>query len=173
MVNGVNGNNVATPFNDGSLVFFGVTGSSSGMTGTCLINNCTIRGGFQRNVAMDNSVGTLNLTVNNNIIRNTNANFGDDGLFIEADTSATVNAIVTNNAFAAHGGDHFNLSPLNSAILTLTFTGNAMAGGHNTGLGQGIFVFGSAFNGSLTYNISNNGTDGVRNGPPSRWSIIC
>ncbi len=36
-----------------------------------------------------------------------------------------------------------------------------MSGGHATGLGQGILVFGAAFNGTLTYNISNNGTAAV------------
>ncbi|MCC6454022.1 MAG: tandem-95 repeat protein [Caldilineaceae bacterium] len=161
VVNGSNGTNVATPYNDGSLVFFGVTGASAGMTGNSSITNSTIRGGWQRNIAIDNSTGTLNLTVSNNTIRNTSPTFGDDGLFIEADTTANITAIVTNNTFAAHGGDHFNLSLLNNAVVDLTFTGNALSGGHATGLGQGIFILGGAFNGSLTYDISNNGTDAV------------
>ena len=72
--------------------------------------------------------------------------------------SATLN--VTNNTFAAHGGDHFNLSLLGSPTVDLTFSGNSWSGGHPIGLGQGLFVLGATFNGAFTYDILNNGTVG-------------
>ena len=55
---------------------------------------------------------------------------------------------------------------VNSAVVDVTITGNTLhgnytgtpEGNHPIGLGQGIFLFGAAFNGTATYNISNNGT---------------
>jgi len=172
LVDGTNGTNVSTPFNDGSLVFFGVTGSSSGMTGTSSITNSTIQGGFQRNVAIDNSVGTLNLTVTGNTIRRTSDAAGDDGFFLEADTTANVTVAITNNTFRRHGGDHINLTMVNVAVMDATITGNTLdgnytgtpEGNHPIGLGQGIFLFGAAFNGTFTYDVSNNTIKGNRQG---------
>ena len=169
LVDGANGTNVATPFNDGSFVFFGVTGSSPGMTGTSAITNSTIQGGHQRNIAIDNSVGTLNLSVSGNTIRRTSDASGDDGFFLEADTSANVTLAITNNTFARHGGDHINVTMVNNAVVNATITGNTLhgnytgtpEGNHPIGLSQGIFLFGAAFNGTVTYNISNNGTVAV------------
>ena len=169
LVDGANGTNVSTPFNEGSLVFFGVTGTSSGMTGTSSITNSTIQGGQQRNIAIDNSVGTLNLTVNGNTIRRTSDAAGDDGFFLEADTTANVTLGITNNTFARHGGDHINVTMVNNAVVDVTITGNSLhgnytgtpEGNHPIGLGQGIFLFGAAFNGTATYNISDNGTVAV------------
>ena len=169
LVDGSNGTNVATPFNDGSLVFFGVTGTSSGMTGTSSITNSTIQGGFQRNIAIDNSVGTLNLTVTGNTIRRTSDAAGDDGFFLEADTTANVTLTISNNTFARHGGDHINVTMVNNAVVDVSITGNTLhgnytgtpEGNHPIGLGQGIFLFGAAFNGTVTYNVSNNGTVAV------------
>ena len=166
LVDGANGNNVNTPFNEGSFVFFGVTGSSSGMTGTSAITNSTIQGGFQRNIAIDNSVGTLNLTVSGNTIRRTSDAAGDDGFFLEADTTANVTVVISNNTFARHGGDHINITMVNNAVVDATITGNTLhgnytgtpEGNHPIGLGQGIFLFGANFNGTFTYNVSNNGT---------------
>jgi hypothetical protein len=153
VVSGVNGTNVASPFNDSSLLFIGLTGTSS-------ITNNAVTGGFFRNIHIDNSSGTLNLTVNNNSIHHTGATQGDDGLFIEADTTANMTLNVTNNTFAAHGGDHFNLSLLNSPTVDLNFTGNLWSGGHAIGLGQGLFILAGTFNGTFTYDILNNGTVG-------------
>ena len=172
LVDGANGTNVATPFNDGSLVFHGVTGVSSGMTGTSAITNSTISGGHQRNISIDNSVGTLNLTINNSAIKRTSDAAGDDGLLIEADTSANVTVAITNNTFARHGGDHINLSLVNNAVMDATISGNTLHGNytgtpegdHPIGLGQGIFILGGSFNGTFTYDILNNTIKGNRQG---------
>jgi hypothetical protein len=152
VVNGVNGTNVASPYSDGSISF-------DNLSGTSAITNTAVAGGYQRNFRVDNTTGTLTLTVNNNSIHNTGAAFGDDGLFVEIG-GGTATLIVTNNTFAAHGGDHFNLSLLGSPTVALTFTGNFWTGGHAIGLGQGLFILAASFNspGTLTYNISNNGT---------------
>src|ERR1043165_6685335 len=154
VVQGTNGTNVASPFRDSSIRFDQLTGTNS-------INNSLITGGFQHNLLIDNQSGTSQITVTANTIKNTNAVTGDDGFQLEAETTAVVNAFITNNSFAAHGGDHFNLSLINNANVDLTFTGNAFAGGHAVGLGQGLFILGANFNGSFNYDISNNGTAAV------------
>ena len=151
VINGTNGTNVSSPFRDSSIRFDQLTGTNS-------ITNSVISGGFQHNLLIDNQSGTSQITVSGNTIKNTNAVTGDDGFQLEAETTAVVNAFVTNNSFSAHGGDHFNLSLINSADVDLTFTGNAFAGGHAVGLGQGLFILGANFNGSFNYDISNNGT---------------
>ena len=152
VVNGVNGTNVATPFNDGSISF-------DNLSGTSAITNSAVAGGYQRNIRVDNTTGTLNLTVNNDSIHNTGNVAGDDGLFVEVG-GGTATLTVTNNTFAAHGGDHFNLSLLGSPTVDLTFSGNSWSGGHPIGLGQGLFILGATFNGAFTYDILNNGTVG-------------
>ncbi len=162
VIDGANGTNVSSPFNDGSMIFNGLTGTSS-------ITASTIRGGHQRNVNVDNSSGTLNLTVNGNTIKRTSDAAGDDGFHLEADTSANVTVAITNNTFARHGGDHINLSLVNNAVVDATITGNTLhgnyagtpEGNHPIGLGQGIFILGASFNGTFTYEVSGNGTVGV------------
>ena len=142
---------MASPFRDSSIRFDQLTGTNS-------ITNSLISGGFQHNILIDNQSGTSQITVSGNTIRTTNAATGDDGFHLEAETTAVVNAFITNNSFSVHGGDHFNLSLINNADVDLTFTGNAFAGGHAIGLGQGLFILGATFNGTFNYDISNNGT---------------
>jgi hypothetical protein len=80
-----------------------------------------------------------------------------------------VTLAITNNTFARHGGDHINVTMLNNAVVDLTITGNTLhgnytgtpEGNHPIGLSQGIFIFGATFDGTCTYEISNNGTVGV------------
>ncbi len=151
VVQGTNGTNVASPFRDSSIRFDQLTGTNS-------ITNSLITGGFQHNILMDNQSGTSQITVSGNTIKNTSAAVGDDGFQLEAELTAVVNAFITNNSFSAHGGDHFNLSMINNANVDLTFTGNAFAGGHAVGLGQGLLLFGATFDGTFNYDVSNNGT---------------
>jgi uncharacterized repeat protein (TIGR01451 family) len=151
VVNGVNGTNASTSFRDSSVRFDQVTGTVS-------ITNSLLTGGWQHNLLIDNQSGTATVNVNGCTIKNNSAAAGDDGFQLEAETTAVVNAFVTNNSFSAHGGDHFGLTLINSADVDLTFTGNSFAGGHAIGLGQGLFIFGSNFNGTFNYDISNNGT---------------
>jgi len=154
VVSGVNGTNVATPFNDGSLSF-------DNLSGTSAVTNSAVSGGYQRNIRVDNTTGALTLTLHNNSIHNTSNAAGDDGVLVEVGGgTATVN--VTSNSFSAHGGDHFNLSLLGSPTVDLTFTGNFWSGGHPIGLGQGLFILAASFNspGAFTYDILNNGTVG-------------
>ena len=64
VVGGVNGTNAAAPFEDGSISF-------DNLSGTSAITNSAITGGYLRNVRVDNTTGALTLTVNANSIHNT------------------------------------------------------------------------------------------------------
>jgi hypothetical protein len=165
LIDGVNGTNVTTPVNDGSVTFLGLTGTSS-------ITNSTIKGGRQRNVNITNSSGTANITISGNTIRDTSALAGgDDNLFIQADTTATITAHVTGNTFKNSYGDHFQSVAQDSATMTLVFTGNffsaadaawTVAGGGQGVLGGGVTISGGAAGSTehMNFNISNNGSSG-------------
>jgi uncharacterized repeat protein (TIGR01451 family) len=157
LVDGQNGSNSNSPFRDSSIRFNGLFGSSS-------FTNSDISGGFLRNIEITNTSGSLNLTVDNCSIHDTGAapfsggSSGDDGLFVENQLTANITAHITNNTFARHGGDHFNGSLSGTGTVSYVITGNKYSGGHPVGLGQGFFILAASFNGTFTYNISNNGS---------------
>ena len=161
LIDGVNGTNVATPFNDGSI-------NLDRVVGTIAITGSDISGGFQRNIKIDHPAtdasATATITITGNTIHDTSAAFGDDGIGIEAENSDNYTINVSNNAFARHGGDHINVTMINSAVVDVTISGNTLVGGHPVGLGQGIIVFGASWNGSGTYDVLNNTINGNRQG---------
>ncbi|HWQ33421.1 MAG TPA: MBG domain-containing protein [Blastocatellia bacterium] len=158
LVDGANGTSNAT---DDGAIYFGGGGAGTGLYGTVSITNCDISGGWEDNFHVDNSDGTLNLTLTGCNIHDNSASGGNDGLFVEADTTASVTVTANNNTFSGHAGDHFQASAINSATLSVTFQNNNLSGGHPNALGQGITIGGSAFNGSLSYNVSNNTMTGT------------
>jgi hypothetical protein len=165
LVDGINGTNQNGPFTESSISF-------AELTGTSLITTSEVSGGFARNIAIDNTNGTLDLTISSCNIHNTGNAAGDDGLFLEfGDPTVTPSAVatlhVTNNTFSAHGGDHFDLSLFGSPTVSLVFTGNAGSPGapvHPIGLGQNYRVLGASFGGTFTYDISTNTINGSRQG---------
>jgi hypothetical protein len=132
-------------------------------TGTVNILGTEISGGYNGNIAIDNSSGTTNLNFLNNTIQNTNDAFTGDGFNLEADTTAIVLANISNNTFTNNDGDNFNLSLINNAQVDLTFNNNDLNGGTGK-LGAGIFILGASFDGTLEYDISNNSVDGSNQG---------
>jgi Bacterial Ig domain/FG-GAP-like repeat len=161
IINGLNGNNVATPFNDGSLSFIGTPSTGFGLSGSVAILDNEITGGRQRNVSIDNATGTMNINFLRNFVHHTQASpNGDDGFAIEVDTSAVMFANISNNTFTAHGGDHFNLSLINNANADLTFANNDLNGGFAGALGQGLFILGASYNGTFKYDITGNDVQG-------------
>ncbi|MCM3905164.1 MAG: Ig-like domain-containing protein [Pyrinomonadaceae bacterium] len=159
-----NGTNQNGPFTESSISFLE-------LTGTCLITTSEVSGGFAKNIGIDNTTGTLDLTVSSCNIHNTGNAAGDDGLFIELGDPAAPAAVgtlhVTNNTFSAHGGDHFDLSLFGSPTASLVFTGNAGSPGspvHPIGLGQNFRVLGASFGGTFTYDVSTNTVNGSRQG---------
>ena len=136
------------------------------VTGNVNILNTEVSGGFLGNVRLDNQSGTTNLNFLNNNIHDTNAGFTGDGFNLEAETTATVLANISNNVFTNNDGDDFNLSLINSAVFDLTFNNNDINGvaGTTGKLGAGVFILGASFNGTLEYDISNNNVQGTNQG---------
>ena len=71
LIGGVNGTNVATPFNDGSVSFIGTPTHGFGLSGSVAILDNEITGGRQRNVSIDNATGTMNLNFLRNNVHHT------------------------------------------------------------------------------------------------------
>ena len=161
LIDGVNGTNVSSPFNDGSINLDRVVGAIS-------ITGSDISGGFQRNIKIDHPAtdasATATITITGNSIHDTSSSFGDDGIGIEAENSDNYTVNVSNNTFARHGGDHVNVTMINSAVIDVTISNNTLSGGHPVGLGQGILVFGANWNGTGTYDVTNNTINGNRQG---------
>ncbi|MBD0328386.1 MAG: VCBS repeat-containing protein, partial [Pyrinomonadaceae bacterium] len=164
LIDGANGNNTGGSFPESSILFDNVGGTYS-------ITNSNVKGGFAHNIKVDNQTSTLNLTVTGCLIRDTNnSTNGDDGITLEAETTANLTATVNQNVFANHGGDHCNVTAINNAILNITFNNNTATGGHVSGVSQtGIFIFGSNYDGTaaaqdLTYSINNNNISGDASG---------
>ncbi|MBZ9999177.1 MULTISPECIES: S-layer family protein [unclassified Mesorhizobium] len=161
--------NNGTAVEDAGIDFGGVsTVTPSGLFGTASITNSTVTTSFAKNVSIRNSNGTLSLTVNNSKFSNNSSKTqSDDGLFVEADGTATISATVTSSTFTANRGDHFQAAAANSGNLNIVFSGNTLTGGHSTALGQGITInaatglaFGG-YTGTVNYDIDNNTISGA------------
>ena len=135
------------------------------VTGTVNIVGTEISGGFLGNVRLDNSSGTTNLNFLTNDVHHTVSDplTSGDGFNLEADTTATLVANVSNNIFNNNEGDDFNLSLINNAVVDLTFNNNDIDGDPEK-LSAGVFILGASFNGSLEYDISGNNVQGANQG---------
>ncbi|MFN3945383.1 MAG: SdrD B-like domain-containing protein [Allosphingosinicella sp.] len=149
---GFHGNSILSSSRESAIRFDELTGNAN-------FTDNLISGGYQHNLMIDNNAGTLNLNVLRNDIKNTHSSVeGDDGIHVEAGGTSTMFINASNNIFTSHGGDHFNLSLLQNSNVHFTFKNNDMQNGHVNGFGGGVFVIAGAHNGSLFYDISNNGT---------------
>ena len=87
-----------------------------------------------------------------------NSATGDDGLLIEPQGTAIINASITNSFFTAAEGDLFNFVQLANNTSSLTFTGNTLSNNHPaiaTG-GGGVTISGGDNGGSLNFTINTN-----------------
>ena len=156
VINGTNGTNPATPFNEGGVAFDELTGSVS-------ISNSNVSGAIYDNFRVRNTSGSLNrLTFSGVTIgANSTAN-GNDGVLLSASSNATMNVTVQNSFFTSSRGDLFQLNLADAAVSDLVFIGNALSNNHPaivTG-GGGVTISGgnnTTISGvTLTYNIANN-----------------
>ncbi len=151
-VSGTNGNNAASPFNEGSISF-------SELTGSATISNSNISGGFADNFRVVNTSGTLNrITFTNATVGANSTSDGNDGITLEAQNGTVINATIQNSFFTSARGDLFQFNNIGTAACDLVFTGNTLSNNHPaiaTG-GGGVTIGGGDNGGSLTYNISGN-----------------
>ena len=156
VISGVNGNNAAGPFNEGSVSFTNLSGAAA-------ITSTSIGGGFSDNVRVVNNTGTLNRLVFTGVTvgANSTAN-GNDGITIESQAAAVVNVSVINSTLTSARGDLFQLNMLGNSVSDLVFTGNTLSNNHPaiaTG-GGGVTISGgdntTVAGVLLTYNFDNN-----------------
>jgi VCBS repeat-containing protein len=155
VINGTNGNNASGPFNEGSVSF-------SELTGSVAVSNTSISGGISDNFRVVNTTGSLNRITFTSVTvgANSTAN-GNDGITLEAQSTATLNATIQNSTFTSARGDLFQLNLLGTSTSDLVFSGNTLSNNHPaiaTG-GGGVTISGGDNSGTgstLTYNISNN-----------------
>ncbi|HEX7183643.1 MAG TPA: hypothetical protein VF756_17540, partial [Thermoanaerobaculia bacterium] len=161
---GSNGTSAAA--DEGSISFGSRAPSSlAGLTGIASITNSTIRRGFEDSLSVFNWSGTLDLTIDNCIIRDTT---GNDGLVVEAHNNADIGVDVRNSDLIANVGDHFQATADDSAVLDVKFGtngANTLTGGAPGALGQSVVVSSGAFTGAVTFDISNNSINGAIDTP--------
>ncbi|HEX6908824.1 MAG TPA: Ig-like domain-containing protein [Longimicrobium sp.] len=147
-ITGTNGTNAGS--DEGSISFTNLTGAAA-------INASYIEGGFEDNVRVANTSGTLNRLVMNNDTIGHNGNSGNDGVLLDGAGTATLNVTVQNSRFTGSRSNNVHYVLNNDAAGDFVFTGNVVTNNHPAKLGSdfGINV-GSTSNGAMTYTISSN-----------------
>ena len=152
-INGNNGNDAGA--DEGSVRF-------TELTGTATITNCNISGAVEHNMQVVNTSGLLNrLTVTGTTFGSMNATTGSDGLLIETQGTAVINATVSNNSFTYAIGDHFQFSANSSTTNDVIFSNNTLSNsGTAVSGGGGVRLIGGSnagpINASLSYDVLNN-----------------
>lgn len=147
-ITGTNGSNAG--FDEGAVVFTNLTGSAA-------ITSSYIEGGFEDNVRVANTSGTLNrLTMTSDTVGH-NGTTGNDGVLLDASSTATMNVTVQNSRFTGSRSNNVHYVLNNNAAGDFVFTNNVLTNNHPAKLGSdfGINV-GSTSNGAMTYAISGN-----------------
>ncbi|MGH2900189.1 MAG: hypothetical protein ACRDMZ_16060, partial [Solirubrobacteraceae bacterium] len=154
VINGANGNNATTPFDDSSVWIDNLTGSAA-------VSNTYVSGGFEDNFRVVNASGSLNrITFTSDTFGASGATPGNDALLLESATTAgQLQATVTNSTFQSAGGDLLQLNHNGSGAGDLVLTGNAFSNANPTiatgGGGLSLFQGGTA-GGNTTMTIDNN-----------------
>jgi hypothetical protein len=145
-IDGTNGTTTGT--RDGAVRF-------NELTGTAALTNSTLGGALVDTFALYNSQGSLTLTINTVTFGANDTTNGDNGLLIEASTSANIQATISNSQFTGARGDLLDTSLTNNATgtLGLTLSGNIVANG------GGVILSGTG--GTFNYTIDTNTFQGA------------
>ncbi|WP_206051759.1 Ig-like domain-containing protein [Nocardioides ferulae] len=153
VVNGANGNNGGTPFDDSSIRFENLAGAAS-------ITDSHISGGFEDNLRVQNDTGSLNrLTI-------TRTTFGlgsdrptNDAVFLGSTAGAgQLQATITDSTFSSAGGDLLQFDHIGSGAGDLVLTGNTFSNANSTIAtgGGGVSLFSGGTGAGTTMTISGN-----------------
>lgn len=151
LLDGVNGTNGSTPYNDGALSFDNLTGSAS-------VSNTNIQGGLYDNVRVVNTSGTLDrLTFTNVTFDVSGVSPANDALTIESQNGAVVKVTVQTSVFKSAAGDLFNLTNNGTGADDLVFTNNTLTNANPAiATGGGGVTVATNGTGDLTYDIETN-----------------
>jgi hypothetical protein len=117
----------------------------NGLTGTVALDNATVSGNADHNVAVINDNGALNMTVTNGTYSNTSAAVGNDGIMLEGTGTGSMNATINGSTFSNNKGDHVQVTTDNSTTVSqnVTIQGTSMSTsplGSSAILGGGITI---------------------------------
>ncbi|RAZ91309.1 hypothetical protein DPM33_08370 [Mesorhizobium hawassense] len=162
-INGVNGSNNAGDREEGSIRFDNLLGTSS-------ITNSSISGGFDENIDLYNTSGTLTRLTMDNIAFGLVGSTGNDNVRGQVYNSATANYTLTNSTFAGTRADFIAFAANNNATMDAVVRSNTFHNGQAIVPGGGTAVDIRSGSGGLvsaattTFDISHNIlTDGGAN----------
>ncbi len=159
--NGVSGSTVGLTLDDSSVTSNGNAAAENGLdwtsvTGPSAIRNTTVSGSADFNAILNNSSGTLNLTVTGDTFSGSGT---DDGLQVNGDGAAVIRSKIDSNTFSNNHGDAIQISNVDGTGDTsqqdTTITTNTITGSASTSLDGGIKVD-HADGEQLKANVSNN-----------------
>jgi uncharacterized repeat protein (TIGR01451 family) len=161
IINGTNGTN--ENFDEGSVAFTNLTGAAS-------IKNVIVGGAREDTFRVINTTAgsSLNRIVFDNVTFNSNnTTAGDNGLFLQAQSSATMNVTVKDSDFNGARGDQFQFDLTSTAHGDLIMTNNNFINTHPAVVvgGGGITLSGGGSVGSntvMTYDVDGNTFRGAR-----------
>jgi hypothetical protein len=105
--------------NEGSVFFGDYANSRNGLTGTAVFNNSTIENGYEDNLGIINTSGSLNATFTDMIVRNNQGvPPGNNGILLEADGTANIAATFLRGTFSGNRAN--NLAAITNGGGTMT-----------------------------------------------------
>ncbi|HUP24611.1 MAG TPA: cadherin domain-containing protein, partial [Thermoanaerobaculia bacterium] len=150
VISGSNGTNDS--LDEGSVSF-------TNLTGTASITDSNISGGWEDNVTVRNTSGTLNrIQFTNTTIGANSTDFGDNGITLESSGAGTVvNGTIDGCTFTSARADWVAASPQTGASMDVVIRNSAFSNNHSN-IGSGGSRIRLAAIGTLTYEINNNDT---------------
>lgn len=149
-VNGTNGTNDAV--DEGSI-------SLTGLTGTAALNETTVQGGYEDNIDIFSSSGTLNLTMNKLTVGANSTLLGGNGVLLQGSGTANMTTTVSESSFTSSREDLFQHVVVGHAKSDFTFSNNELSNSQPEKLpgSSGIIAQAGGTEGSeLIYRISGN-----------------
>lgn len=155
-IDGSNGDSAAE--DEGSVRFDNLLGSA-------LFNNNLISGGFENNLAVINDTGILDrMTVTGGTIGLNATATGNDGILVEAQSSATLNVTVSGVHFSGARGDMVQCNGTGASTLDCVLEDNTFENGHSNIVsgGGGVTVSGGGAGSNIiqTYDVSGTAPSG-------------
>ena len=148
VINGTNGTSMAA--DEGSVSF-------DNLLGSCAVTNSSISGGFEDNLVVTNTSGTLNrLTVSGGTIGLNSTASGNDGILVESQNASTLNLTVSGVTFLGARGDLIQANCLGTSTMDVVIRDNTFTNTHSNSLGGGITLSGgsASSNITMTYDVS-------------------
>jgi uncharacterized repeat protein (TIGR01451 family) len=148
-VHGPNGNSDTD--DEGSIRFTNLLGSAT-------ISGSDISGGLEDNVRINNSSGTLDrLMITGTTIGANDTTLGNDGILVEATSTAVVKVTVDNNTFTSSRADLLQLIAADTSATDWVVTNNTFSNNHpNIVSGGGGVTLAGGDNSTATYDVSDN-----------------